>query len=257
MIPALVYHDIAAAPDVDSCGFSGPVAARYKLAPDTFEAHLDALQRSGIRVGLVHDRPSAVLTFDDGGASALLAAAALERRRWRGYFFITTGRIGTGGFLDADGVRELVRRGHEVGSHSHSHPTYMGALDRAEIAREWRQSREALTGIVGAAPSTAAVPGGFLSPAVIEEAQRAGYEMLMTSTPSLRASRYANLLVHGRFTIWATTSPARAARYARGNRRARAEMWLAWKLKSGSKRLNQDAYEAARQVWARRRPLDR
>ena len=41
-----------------------------------------------------------------------------------------------------DGVRDLAARGHGVGSHSHTHPTYMGKLDRPAIAEEWRAQGE-------------------------------------------------------------------------------------------------------------------
>lgn len=256
---ALIYHDIAPLAEQDAYGFAGPVAARYKLDPARFEAHLDAIAATGVSVGAVRRGAGAELTFDDGGASAVSASEALERRGWRGHFFITTGRIGTPGFLAADEIRELVRRGHEVGSHSHSHPTYMGALNRVQLASEWRSSREVLGEILGEAPQTAAVPGGFLSSAVIGEAAQAGYTLLMTSQPTGRASRHAGMLVHGRFTIWASTTPARAAAYARGDHRARAGLWLAWQAKSAPKRLSPHAYEAIRQRLARvrRDPLRR
>src|SRR5947209_13831270 len=166
---ALTYHDIAAAAERDRYGFPGATAARYKLNPDQFEAHLDAIAGTGVPVGLLQDGVVAALTFDDGGASALGSAEALERRGWRGHYFIATGRIGTPGFLAADEVRELARRGHEVGSHSHSHPTYMGTLDRDLLAEEWRRSREVLGDILGHPPESAAVPGGFLSAALIAE----------------------------------------------------------------------------------------
>src|SRR6185437_4332924 len=117
MTVALIYHDVVAAARQDECGFPGPVAARYKLEPDRFEAHLDAIAATGVTVGGLGDGSGVALTFDDGGASALDAAELLERREWRGHFFITTGRIGTPGFLTAAGVSELAERGHTVGSH--------------------------------------------------------------------------------------------------------------------------------------------
>ena len=248
MTCALVYHDVAPAGEQPHCGFPGVVAGRYKLTPSGFEAHLSAIASTGLSVGLLGSSPSVSLTFDDGGASALSAAALLEQRGWFGHFFITTSRVGTRGFLDADGIRELVARGHEIGSHSHTHPTYMGALTRIEIAREWRQSREALGDIIGTAPRSAAVPGGFLSRDVIEEAARAGYELLMTSTPTVRRKYLGAMLVHGRYTIWATTSPRRVAAYARAAAWARLTMRLAWEAKSASKRLSPGAYEALRRV---------
>ncbi len=250
---ALIYHDIAAVGEREQVGFPGPLAARYKLDPSQFEAHLDAI--SDVEVGLVRadgGGPQAAITFDDGGASALAAAAALERRGWRGHFFITTGRIGTSGFLNADGVRELHRRGHAVGSHSHSHPTYMGKLSRGEMAEEWERSRQVLREVLGQPPDTASVPGGFLSDAVVQTAAQAGYRLLMTSEPTARPRQRHGLVVLGRYTIWSTTSPGQAAGYARGSRAARGRLWLEWSAKKVPKSLAPGAYQALRRVRAGR-----
>ncbi len=249
---ALIYHDVAPLGQQDLYGFPGPAAARYKLDPELFEAHLDAIRNAGVSVGLIPESPDAALTFDDGGASALDIAESLERRGWRGHFFITTGRIGAPGFLDDDGVRELARRGHDVGSHSVSHPTYMGLLSRPELRTEWRASGEALAEILGRNPTSAAVPGGFVSRAVKEEAASAGYRLLLTSEPSARRTSHDTLELGGRFTIWAATSPSRAAAYCRGELLARATLWLGWQAKNAPKRLSPRAYESLRQWWAQR-----
>jgi peptidoglycan/xylan/chitin deacetylase (PgdA/CDA1 family) len=253
MTIALTYHDIAAVAERDRYGFPGATAARYKLGPDQFEAHLEAIAGTGVPVGLLQDGAAAALTFDDGGASALRSAEALERRGWRGHYFITTGRIGTPGFLSAEEARELARRGHAVGSHSHSHPTYMGALDPERLAEEWRRSREVLGNILGYPPDSAAVPGGFVSAEVVAQAARAGYRVLLTSQPTTRPTRHQAILVHGRFTIWGTTKPERAAAYVRGDRIARFSLWAAWQAKTAPKRLSPGAYETLRQGWARAR----
>src|SRR5207302_9534448 len=118
---------------------------------------------AGVKPGLFDQRPAVALTFVGAGASALRIAGALERRGLRGHFFIVTGRIGTAGFLDAGGVRELAMRGHAVGSHSHTHPAYIERLAPAALAREWRASRELLKELPRAPPLVAAVPGGRLS----------------------------------------------------------------------------------------------
>jgi peptidoglycan/xylan/chitin deacetylase (PgdA/CDA1 family) len=247
---ALIYHDIAAPAERDSVGFPGPVAGRYKLAPDDFEAHIAAIAEVSLwEPG--RDGPGAAVTFDDGGASALLAAAALERRGWRGHFFITTGRIGTEGFLDAAGVRELAARGHAVGGHSHTHPTYFGKLPPSEQLEEWRRSRDALGELLGEPPAGASVPGGFFTPVVAETAAEAGYEWLMTSEPESKVRREWGIPVIGRYTIWATTPASRAAAYARGARLPRARLWLEWNAKQRAKRLSPRAFEAARRLRAR------
>jgi peptidoglycan/xylan/chitin deacetylase (PgdA/CDA1 family) len=253
---ALIYHDLATRGERDSVGFPGPVAGRYKVDPGDFERHLDAIGATGVQVGLWEPgggvERRAALTFDDGGGSAPVAAEALERRGWRGHFFVTTGRVGTPGFLDADGVRALAARGHAVGGHSHTHPTYFGRLTRAEQLDEWRRSREVLGELLGEAPAGASVPGGFFTPSVAETAAEAGYEWLMTSEPESRVRTGWGLPVLGRYSIWATTPAERAAAYARGARLARARLWLEWNAKQRAKRVSPRAFEALRRVRARR-----
>jgi peptidoglycan/xylan/chitin deacetylase (PgdA/CDA1 family) len=250
-----MYHDIATAANRDRVGFSGAVAARYKLAPEAFEAHLDAIASTGLRVGLIEagaDVPPVVLTFDDGGASALDVAERLEARGWRGHFFVTTGRLGTPGFLDAPGVRDLASRGHAIGSHSHSHPTYMGRLAEAELEREWARSRALLGEALGSPPESASVPGGFLRPAVVAQARAAGYRVLMTSEPTGRVREAGGILLVGRYTIWATT-PARTARaYAVGSAAARTRLSLEWKAKQLLKGGAPGLYEWGRRLRAGR-----
>lgn len=248
----LVYHDVVCGQDRDTVGFPGSVAGIYKLAPEQFAAHLDALAGTG--VGLESGEPSAgaMLTFDDGGGSALWVATELERHGWRGAFFVVTSRIGTPGFVDDVGVRELAARGHEVGSHSHTHPAYMGRLGSNELAEEWSISRAVLAELLGSPPRSAAVPGGSLSRAVIEQAARAGYERLFTSTPRARISHYAGMIVLGRYTIWASDRPELPAALLSGARVPRARRWLGWQAKSAAKRLSPRVYEAARAARAGR-----
>jgi peptidoglycan/xylan/chitin deacetylase (PgdA/CDA1 family) len=250
----LIYHDVARADERDAIGFPGPVAARYKLEPERFEAHLEAIAVAGVEVGTwsADGGARAVLTFDDGGASALGSAEALEARGWRGHFFITTGRLGSAGFLSADGVRELAARGHAVGGHSHTHPGYFGRLPREAQLEEWRRSRGELGEILGEAPEGASVPGGFFTPTVAATAAEAGYRWLMTSEPNARVhTGGAGLPVIGRYTIWGSTPAERAAAFARGARGPRARLWLEWNAKQRAKRVSPRAFEAARRVRAR------
>jgi peptidoglycan/xylan/chitin deacetylase (PgdA/CDA1 family) len=249
---ALIYHDLARAGEHDTVGFPGLVAARYKLEPTRFEAHLDAIASTGMSVGQVGTAARASLTFDDGGASALEAAARLERHGWKGSFFVVTDRIGTPGFLSADSVKELARRGHDVGSHSHTHPADMARLAPDRLAQEWHRSRSVLEQLIGDPPRAAAVPGGSVSQAVIVEAARAGYELLLTSTPTGHRRHVGRMLVMGRYTIWADDPPRLAAAYARGDRVACLRSLTAWQIKSAAKRISPVAYETARDAWAQR-----
>ncbi len=249
----LMYHDVASPQAREEVGFPGSLAARYKLTPEHFEAHLDAVRASGLEVGTLDGlgpAPAVAITFDDGGRSAPIAAGALERRGWRGQFFITTSLIGTPGFLTAEELLALHRGGHVIGSHSHTHPTYMGRLSRAELETEWQRSRDVLGELLGAAPRTASVPGGFLSSEVIATAARAGYELLFTSEPSGRLLQ-RELAVRGRYTIWATTPARVAAAYARGEPLACGRLWLEWNAKKLAKSLSPAVYQALRRARAR------
>src|SRR4051794_336261 len=121
---ALMYHDVVSAGDEDSSGFPGRDAALYKVTPDTFVAHLDAIDGIAPRTTGSADpghaaRPAhparrahpahsvPVITFDDGGTSAMAAAERLEERGRIGHFFVTTNYIGTRGFLTDAQIREL------------------------------------------------------------------------------------------------------------------------------------------------------
>src|SRR5205823_4330182 len=92
---------------------------------------------------------TAVITFDDGGRSAMAAADMLEARGRIGHFFITTNYIGTRGFLTEEQIRELAARGHVLGSHSCSHPLRMGHCSWPQLLNEWTRSRSILSGVIG------------------------------------------------------------------------------------------------------------
>jgi peptidoglycan/xylan/chitin deacetylase (PgdA/CDA1 family) len=251
----LLYHDVVERAEQDDAGFRGPLAARYKLDPLEFAAHLDAIAATRLTVGTLDpasELPEVVLTFDDGGASALAAADAVERHGWRAHFFVATSLIGTPGFLEAAEIAELVRRGHVVGSHSHTHPTYMARLSRGALENEWSTSRGILRDVLGDEPATASVPGGMVSRQVVETAAAAGFRVLMTSEPSAAVRDRDGLLTVGRFGIWSTTPAARAAAYARGAWAPRTRLWLEWNAKAITKRVSPEMYQHLRRLRARR-----
>jgi len=227
-VAALGYHEIADAPG--ESGFRRPGALPYRFSRAELEAHLDAIAACGASVACVDaldlDAPgvSTILTFDDGGRSALTAAAALEQRGWRGHFFIVTGRIGAPGFLDAAGIRRLRQAGHVIGSHSHTHPDIFRALDAAAMAREWQESRARLEQLLGEPCVHASVPGGDVSRRVFASAAAAGLRWLFTSEPWLVPRRVDGCRVLGRVVLKRGVSAPRVAELAagRGWRRALA-----------------------------------
>jgi peptidoglycan/xylan/chitin deacetylase (PgdA/CDA1 family) len=201
------------------------------------------------------DAPSWMLTFDDGGVSALEPTAdLLEEHSWRGLFFVTTERIGTPTFLSADAVRELHRRGHVIGSHSCSHPERMSCCGPEQLLDEWRRSRDELEEILGEPVCRASVPGGYYSRAVAEAAAAAGYTLLFNSEPTTGVVSVGGCRVVGRYTVYRGTSARAAARLLTG-RLARWRQALLWNAKKVAKALGGRACLALRRgLLARRCP---
>ena len=213
-VAGLMYHEVT--DDPSSTGFQRAAARAYVYTRAAFGRHLDAIAAGALRPALVteialgreHRGRHLVLTFDDGGASALYAAEELARRGWRAHFFIITNRIGERTFLKAPDVRTLRAAGHLVGSHSHTHPDIFRNLTPGMMATEWRVSRGILESLLGEPVVTASVPGGDISRAVLESAGAAGLEFLFTSEPELQPERVGSTWVLGRICLKAGVSPA-------------------------------------------------
>ncbi|HET7550271.1 MAG TPA: polysaccharide deacetylase family protein [Gemmatimonadaceae bacterium] len=252
----LEYHDVIAGNEFDSSGFPGAASASYKLSECDFVAHLDAIGATGAHVSRA-DRMASMeshatpvfLTFDDGGVGALSQTAPLlEARGWVGHFFVVSDRIGTAGFLDADGIRELHRRGHLVGSHSCSHPLRFSGLSMSDMVREWKDSRTVLEDILHAEVTTASVPGGYYRTPAAEAAAQAGYRTLFTSEPMTRVRKVRGCLVLGRYSIRRSTTPAIASALVVGRGAARGRQWATWNAKKVIKAAGGNVYLAIREV---------
>jgi peptidoglycan/xylan/chitin deacetylase (PgdA/CDA1 family) len=260
---AFEYHDVVAANDWDSSGFPGPAARPYKIARAEFDKHLSLIAErapaAGQRVldamALSPSRNVPVLfTFDDGGSSALTdIAPCLEKHGWAGHFFIATDFIGTRGFLDAYQLRELLRRGHVVGSHSCSHPLRMSLLGEEALAREWSKSVEELSTILGTPVTVGSVPGGAMSREVAAAAARAGITALFTSEPIVRTSKVDGCTLVGRFTIRDRTPSDIVMKVVDGDAMPWLRQWTRWNALKIAKGLAGPAYYRMRKWLFERR----
>jgi len=198
------YHEITDVPS--ATGFQRPGARPYTLTPRAFDDHLTQIAASDARPMRVTDidftRPGRflVLSFDDGGKSAVHAGDALLRRGWTGHFFIVSSLIGQRTFATASDIRYLASCGHVVGTHSHTHPDIFPDLTPERMLEEWRTSSAAISEIVGAPCLAASVPGGDISRPVLESAARAGMRYLFTSEPWLSPRAIDECHVLGRFS---------------------------------------------------------
>jgi peptidoglycan/xylan/chitin deacetylase (PgdA/CDA1 family) len=244
---SLLFHDVYAT-DPSESGFNGPVANRYKVSRPAFLAALDALKSAGIQMGTVTRaglpaRDRVLFTVDDGGVSfATEIADALEARGWRGHCFVTTGAIGSTGFLSASDIRDLDRRGHAIGSHSATHPTRFSACSAAAMHREWAESRAALEDLLGHEVRLASLPGGYLSLRAAEMASCAGLRTLFTSEPVRQPWIVDRCTLIGRFTVRADSPPSSLVGLATGRRGPCGRQWLSWNAKKAVKPIFGSAY---------------
>jgi hypothetical protein len=205
-----MYHDVVG-PD-EASGFRVASAIPYQLTLRQFVAQLDAIERSPLKPGTVaavsQHQDALLLTFDDGGESAMRVADLLDARGWKGHFFITTGFLGTAGFVTRSDVIDLHRRGHIIGSHSHTHPNICYNLRDDEMLAEWRTSCALLADILGAAVRTASVPGGDINRRTVATAMQAGIKHLFTSEPTFVPWQESEVTCLGRVCIKHDTSLA-------------------------------------------------
>jgi len=215
-VAGLMYHEVT--DDPRTSGFQRPGAVPYTLSRAAFGRHLDAIAAGPMRPELVSEldlcgngkRPPRhlLLTFDDGGASAMYVAEELARRGWKAHFLIITSRIGERTFLKHADIRSLHSAGHIIGTHSHTHPDIFRALPRALMTTEWRVSRAILEGLLGEPCVTASVPGGDISRVVLASAAEAGIRYLFTSEPLLTPEQIGETWILGRVILKAGVSAA-------------------------------------------------
>jgi peptidoglycan/xylan/chitin deacetylase (PgdA/CDA1 family) len=258
----LLYHDVTEPGGTASSGFNSSDADIYKLDAADFERHLEAIAGTGnypdstvfdlLQSASIRDRIPVFLSFDDGGASALTAADMLDRRAWKGHFFITTDFIDSPAFVTRADIRELHARGHVVGSHSCSHPRRISYLSDGELQMEWQKSVDTLEEILGEKVETGSVPGGFYSTRVVEFASRAGIRALFNSEPVVQISQISGCAVIGRFGLQRDSPPELAAKFAQRDSSTLLRQTAYWKAKKLIKAAGGEHWLAFRKWWLAR-----
>jgi peptidoglycan/xylan/chitin deacetylase (PgdA/CDA1 family) len=232
MLTTLMYHDVVNYGCEYTSGFLGKAADIYKITSSQFREQIEGIHALNCYAYEVK-RPSDMVnfTFDDGGVSSLHVADMLESYGFRGLFFIPTKFIGKRNFMNAEEIRDLYKRGHQIGSHSYSHPLRMSSCSVHEIAGEWRTSIADLEDVLGANVISASVPGGYYSRIVAEEAAKAGIIVLFTSEPTRRVNVIDSCVVIGRLAVRRDDSFKKVMSMARGDPDTLLLQSIAWKAK--------------------------
>lgn len=102
------------------------------------------------------------LTFDDGPDPATTPAVLdlLDAAGARATFFV----VGRRAEAHPELVREVVRRGHRLGNHTHRHPAGFAFLPPAALRREIGRAQGALAELAAAPPRWFRAPAGIRSP---------------------------------------------------------------------------------------------
>ena len=141
------------------------------------------------------DAPTMAFTFDDGLISNTRAARVLERFNTTACFFICPGVVDLPSielrekfcverlhrppmsFMDWNEIELLKKAGHEIGSHTNSHPM-LSKVPLSIASEELEESRDRLIEVLGSAIHFAWPYGTFdhISPKVIQKVLSLGYD---------------------------------------------------------------------------------
>ena len=190
-VPMLNYH--AVADDID------PSEAEWSVSSAAFEAQTRLLRDEGWNTLTMSsvcalwergEQPpprSMVITFDDGhaclhdvalpimaryGVTAIIYAISGFIGRWSTYD--SKYGIAARAMMTRDQLRAMHEAGHEIGSHTVSHPD-LRSLSREALLDELTRSRADLEDMVGASVTSFAYPHGWFDRAVHDAVQRSGY----------------------------------------------------------------------------------
>ena len=144
--PILEYHQVTDA-QLD------PAFEVYNVPPEEFAAQLDYLQAQGYTTITLKDfmyavrgyRPlpekPIVLTFDDGYADNYTKMLPiLEAHNMTAVVYVITNELGKPGYLTFDNLKDMQRRGLEIGSHTSDHLP-LTSLNKITQRRQMRESK--------------------------------------------------------------------------------------------------------------------
>ena len=197
----LMYHSVSPSTLPD------PYALR--VHPHRLDGQLRALRRLGLRGVSVGELLRArarnggtrmvALTFDDGYVDFLTEALPiLERHGMTSTVYVVAGRLAGQNdwddgprldLLSADQVREVAAAGHEIGSHSLTHP-HMAGLDPTQLREETATSQEILEDVLDGSVPGFCYPYGDWDDAAAEAVRDAGYDYACVVKDYSRADRF-------------------------------------------------------------------
>jgi peptidoglycan/xylan/chitin deacetylase (PgdA/CDA1 family) len=193
-VPILTYHKLGPRP-------GGVRLKGLYVSGSLFDRQLAELRQAGFRsagldqiLGCTDNRAKlVVLTFDDGFASVLrYGCEPLARYGFCATVFLVAGRLGDRSLwqalngevleplMDAAQVREWLAAGHQIGSHTLTHP-HLTRLTQAQAREEIAASKKLLEDLFGVPVRHFCYPYGDWNPTVRDWVAAAGYDTACTA----------------------------------------------------------------------------
>jgi peptidoglycan/xylan/chitin deacetylase (PgdA/CDA1 family) len=193
-LPLLTYHKVG----------RRPLGARLKglyTSPRLFATQVHELAQSGYRSsslgvileGKLSGSRQVVLTFDDGFENVFLNALnPLAKADFTAIEFLVADRLGGVNdwemdqgerperLMDAAQVREWLAAGHEIGSHTQTHP-FLTRLGRAKAKEEIKASKSKLEDLFGRPIHHFCYPYGDYNQETVDLVAEAGYQTACTT----------------------------------------------------------------------------
>jgi peptidoglycan/xylan/chitin deacetylase (PgdA/CDA1 family) len=172
-VPVLMYHRIV---PMSEAGNSDPGLV---VPPDTFSAHLDAIEAAGwhtitmatlandLQAHIAPPTKSFVITIDDGWADGYTyALPILESHRFVATYYVIAGRIDKPDNLTSGQLQELVAAGDEVGDHTMDHVDLVN-LPAVTLRYEIEAAAARIAQVTGFWPESFSYPSGGVDDAVV------------------------------------------------------------------------------------------
>jgi hypothetical protein len=182
-IPILCYHQIRDYKTSDS-----KIARDYIVPPSIFREQMQTLKDSGytsiqpedlyqhLAYGKALPQKPVMLSFDDTDLEQYtVAAPEMEKRGFKGVFFIMTVSLGRPRYMNKEQVKDLSAKGHGIGSHTWDHHNvkkYKGDDWKIQIEKPTAQLEE----ITGKKIEFFAYPFGLWNKEAIPELQKRGFK---------------------------------------------------------------------------------
>lgn len=204
-VPIISYHKIS---DEREFGIT-------TLSPAKFESQLEFLKSNNYdtitfaKPDFAANKKPVIITFDDAFESVYSNAfPLLKKYGFKSVIFTIAGYIGKTSDWEAYPVQrrfrhmnpgmlgEMLRSGHEIGSHSMTHP-YLPGLTTTKIYIELRQSKQVLEDILKTEIISICYPYGKFNNTIISQAEKAGY-LVGTTNLSIKKRIGNNLCIKRR-----------------------------------------------------------